>query len=85
MKVPSIIDDERLIDGVYTAQGARIYRVDHDNVTRIEPYAENGQLSPVPCLRIWQGEHLHARIMGLVGLDITYADPPEASSKESGE
>lgn len=45
-------------------------------VTRIEPYEENGEMAPVPWLKVWKGDVLAARLNAALIVEITYAEEP---------
>lgn len=51
--------------------------VGHNGVSKIEPYEENGEMSPVVWLRVWKGGHLHARLRVGAMAEITYKKPVE--------
>ena len=56
-------DDPRPISAIwFSGEEGEMYQVGVCGTTRIEPYEENGQMSPVLWFKVWDGEHLKARI-----------------------
>ncbi len=69
-----IMNDERLIKVVWN-ETEKVVAVGLRGVTKIEAYEENGEMAAVVWLRIWQGDHLYARIRAGAMSEIVYQEP----------
>jgi len=60
----TIYEDERSIRKIVYARCSNAWIRGMDGVTKIESYYENGEMAHVVWFKIWQGDHLMARVNG---------------------
>lgn len=87
MKVPTIIDDDRLIACIGGAgEDALCYNAlgkgAHDHgITQIVPYRQMGDL----WFAVFKGAHLYVKVQGKYVAEVFYADPPAAIGGADGD